>query len=66
MKLSEYIGKYDVNVVKFAKSIGRAPSTVYRIINGDTTPDAPTIRIIMKMTGNKVMPNDFFDCHASR
>lgn len=61
MKLQNYLKDTRTTARAFAGQIGRATSTVTRILHGQTMPDPATIRAIMRATGGKVTPNDFFD-----
>jgi len=61
MRLSDYLREKKTTAVAFADRIGRAPSTVTRILSGQHTPDAATMRAIIEATDGAVSPNDFFD-----
>ena len=65
MKLIKYLEQETLSVSAFAKLIGRAHTTVGRIINGDTRPDWSTMEAIKKATNGAVTPNDFADAGKS-
>ena len=61
MKLADWLETNQVTAHAFAQRIGRAPSTVTRLIRGRHTPDAATMKSIIEVTDGAVLPNDFFD-----
>jgi len=61
MKLEQFIAQSGITAFAFAKSIGRDPGTISKILNGHQTPDAETMRRIIAATEGQVTPNDFFD-----
>ncbi len=60
MRLREYLDSHGLTVTEFASRIGRAPSTVSRLISGATMPEPATLAQITAATQGKVQPNDFF------
>jgi TorA maturation chaperone TorD len=60
MRLQAYLEQERLSASQFAGRIGRAVSTVTRIINGETTPEPETIAKIVAATGGAVQPNDLF------
>jgi transcriptional regulator with XRE-family HTH domain len=61
MKLADYLASKEMTAQVFADSIGRAPSTVTRLLRGETVPDRATMLAIIDATSGAVTPNDFFD-----
>ena len=61
MKLGDWISQRGITPTDFARRIDRAPSTVTRLIAGDTLPDRDTVKRIFGATDGAVTPNDFFD-----
>jgi DNA-binding transcriptional regulator YdaS (Cro superfamily) len=58
VKLSDYLEARSETVVCFAARVGVAPSTIYRLIKGDTNCTADLARKINVETDGKVTPND--------
>lgn len=59
MKLQDYLAREEISAAEFARRIGRAVSTVARILHGDTIPEPETLARIVVATGGAVQPNDF-------
>ena len=61
MKLIAYLRKNRLTPSDFAIRLGKPPSTITRIVNGQTEPRMDLLRAIYAETGDKVCPNDFLE-----
>jgi len=59
MKLKTYLEKTRRTASSLALEIGVYPSTITRIIHGESVPDWTTMEAIHAATGGRVRPNDF-------
>lgn len=59
MKLEDYLSKYGLSDAAFAKRIGVAVSSVWRIRTNRVRPDWPMMEKISAATDGAVNPNDF-------
>tara|TARA_Y100000310_G_scaffold339667_1_gene433016 strand:- start:1300 stop:1533 length:234 start_codon:yes stop_codon:yes gene_type:complete len=59
MDLRDYLAKEGLTASQFAERIGRATSTVTRLVRRETRPDWETMRVIREVTDGQVVPNDF-------
>ena len=59
MKLKLYLKDKGEKPADFAKRVGVAHTTIWRAMNGKTTPTPDTFRAIKKATRSKVTANDF-------
>lgn len=60
-KLKDWLKHEGLTVTEFARHIRRSQPTVTRYIKGERIPEMQTMLLIMKMTKNKVQPNDFYE-----
>lgn len=61
MKLIAYLRRHKLTASDFAARLGKPPSTITRIINGDNEPRMDLLRAIHAETKGKVAPNDFLE-----
>ena len=61
MRLEAYLKAKDIKPVEFAGRVGVAPSTIYRLLNGERSPGLPLLQSISKATNGEVAPNDILD-----
>lgn len=60
MKLNDFLTENKIGVIEFALMIGaKSRNTVYRYLKG-RKPEDPFMERIVKVTGGKVTPNDFW------
>lgn len=59
MTLKEWFEKTGTKPAQLAARIGRSPSTITRILRGETLPSWTTIELIEKATDGAVGPNDY-------
>lgn len=55
----EYMFVKKINQTDLAKILKRAPSTVSRLLKGETLPDWDTMITAMEETKGEIMPNDW-------
>lgn len=65
MKLSAWLKLKDLTAQQFGERIDRAPSTITRLLRGESVPDKATMLRIVAETEGAVTPNDFFDLPAN-
>lgn len=65
MKLSAWLKLKDLTAQQFGERIDRAPSTITRLLRGESVPDKATMLRIVAETEGAVTPNDFFDLPES-
>lgn len=61
MKLSDYLTDRGMTVAEFATRVGVTPEAVRMWNSGNRQPNSSTMRKILKATGGRVQPNDFFE-----
>lgn len=59
MKLETYLSLTGIKPYKFAKQVGVAPVTLYRVLNGTNRPRGDTMDRIAAATDGAVTPDDF-------
>lgn len=59
-KLKRWLHDQGLSQKEFAKSLGRTPATVSRIVNGINRPDYETLRRIKFITEGEITADDFF------
>ena len=60
MDLRAYLRDHSIRPAEFARRIGKTRAAVSTWIHGRSVPNRATMSAIVKATGGKVRPNDFF------
>lgn len=63
MTLREYLGRHDIAVAAFARTLGVSVQALYRYINLERMPRRAECQRIADATGGEVTANDFY--HAA-
>lgn len=63
MTLKKWMLKHKVSAAEMAEKLGVSDVSVYRYLNG-AIPEVPVMKRVLKVTGGKVTPNDFFSSPA--
>ena len=61
MKLADYLEKHDISRTDFAAKIGKQPSYITMVCQGQFWPGRDVMERIVEITGGKVTPNDFLE-----
>lgn len=59
MTLDQYLKQREITATEFARQCDLPPSTITRLIGGNRSPGLDLLKVIHRVTGGAVSPNDF-------